>query len=139
MHAVIHGLVLALFILPTQILSVLIILAIAVTHGMIDIIKIKHQKHGVAFAPDFLLDQIAHLMVLFAATPLLASVQFWSTPTGIGITLLLFSMSFGIGLWNIVAVWQKKYFAKTGASTECALVVALVFLIYFMAAQLIAL
>lgn len=105
-HSAIHGIFLALVLLPKNGATFFIIFAIAALHGIIDQAKIHfHRTHGEKpFAVSFLLDQLAHFAVLFAASfALPGTPDFWRAENFIGSLLLLTFFSFGLALWNLNA------------------------------------
>lgn len=107
LHAAIHAGTMYLLILPKNLTLGAIILAIAVIHGLIDVLKIRYQKKNAGFSLPFLFDQLAHAAVLIAVAALFPLSQlsktyaFWQTEAGRGMAALLFFWSFFIGFWHI--------------------------------------
>ena len=133
-HAGIHALVLGLFLIPKHFATVIIIAAIAASHGIIDAAKIRYQKTHPSFAPSFLVDQLAHLSILAIAAKLIPVPEFWLSEGGIGILALLFFFSFGSALLNL----QSKPSLGLGPEIKRSLLVTLVFLLFFIPSLLLA-
>lgn len=111
-HAAIHGVVMALFILPNTLNAALAILGITLLHGIVDSLKIKYQTKMKEPDFPFMLDQIIHWGVLAAAifyAPLPA-LQFWSSEAGLGILILLAFYSFVLAWWNL---YNSKLYRPT--------------------------
>lgn len=107
LHAAIHAGTMYLLILPKNFTLGAVILAIAVIHGLIDVLKIRYQKKNAGFNLPFLFDQLAHAAVLIAAAALFPLSQvsktyaFWQTEEGFGMAILFFFWSFFVGFWHI--------------------------------------
>lgn len=144
-HAAVHAAVLALFLVPllTHKEVVAAILIIASLHGLIDYAKIQFQKAGRGtFLQNFLLDQLAHFLVLAVATfAVNFDMPLWKSEMGIGILSLLFFFSFIFALWNLGAVRARLPAGRQAANmqktesprTRFGLIV-LVFLLFFIPA-----
>ena len=130
-HAAIHGLLLAAMIAPARPSVLASIALVAFLHGLIDFAKIKLQLED-GIGTSFLLDQIAHFIVLIitAATLPLAN-PVWFTESGKGISSLLFFFSFAFAIKNI----RKPQTVSPSART---LLILLIFLLFFIPARLLA-
>lgn len=105
-HALIHAAILAILIIPQTFLATATILIIALTHGIIDHIKISLPKKS--FEPAFLFDQAVHAAILLLATRFLPfNSIFWNSEFGILTLSILAFFSFGIGIWNLMHI--KNY------------------------------
>lgn len=127
-HALIHAAVLAVLIIPQTFLAAAIILIIALTHGIIDHIKISLPRKS--FEPAFLLDQAIHATILLLAARFLPfNLNFWSSENGVLLAAILAFFSFGIGIWNLIHI--KNYPIQTiQQKTVRISTVILVFLLY---------
>ena len=127
-HASIHAAILAVLVIPQTFLAAAIILIIALTHGIIDHIKISLPKKS--FEPAFLFDQVIHAAILLFAMRFLPFNQnFWNSENGVLLAALLVFFSFGIGLWNLIHI--KNYPVQTiQQKTVRISTIILVFLLY---------
>lgn len=106
LHALIHSAILAVLIIPQTFSAATIILIIALTHGIIDHIKISLPKKS--FEPAFLFDQVTHAAILLLAMRFLPfNLNFWGSAFGILILSILAFFSFGVGIWNLMHI--KNY------------------------------
>lgn len=102
-HAAIHAIAMIAVLSPRRLEVFALITAIALTHGLIDSIKIRYQKNKENFEGLFLADQLAHLTVLFGASWLVNPniPAFWASEVGRLIFVILFVFSFGVAWWNL--------------------------------------
>ena len=127
-HALVHVGIMALLIWPTNTKIWILILIIAIIHGIIDQIKVLHQKKHGKCINGFLLDQAAHLAVLICAAIIIKHAQpIWHTEAYNGIIYLLIPFSFLLGAWNL----NKAKVARVGT-------VACVFIVYIISGLLLA-
>lgn len=106
LHALIHAVILAVLIIPQTVSAATIILIIALTHGIIDHIKISLPKKS--FEPAFLFDQAVHAAILLLAMRFLPfNFIFWNSEFGILTLSILAFFSFGVGIWNLMHI--KSY------------------------------
>lgn len=121
-HAAIHAAVMALFLTPQNWPSILAIAAIAVLHGIIDKFKINFNKKYEKFSAPFLVDQLAHGIILTILTLLLPSTLFWHSEMGAILLITFLYFSFGVGAWNLAKNQTQKL--------ERVSVIAIVFAFY---------
>lgn len=129
LHAFIHAAILAIFIIPQTFLAAAIILIIALTHGIIDHIKISLPKKS--FERAFALDQAVHAVILLLAMKFLPfNLIFWNSESGILTLSLLTFFSFGVGLWNLMHIKNYPVYSFALKTTRI-FTVSLVFLAFF--------
>lgn len=106
LHSLIHAAVLLALTASKNITSLAVILLIALSHGIIDHIKINLQKKS--FEPAFAFDQIVHAAILLLAMRFLPfNANFWNSLNGILILSIFAFFSFGVGIWNLMNI--KSY------------------------------
>lgn len=133
-HSAVHAGVLALFLLPRNLSTIGLILAITVAHGLIDQIKVISQRRINSFGPSFLLDQLAHIAVLAAAAFALQNFPaIWKSETGILIASLVAFLSFGVGTWHLTHIPENRQQRTTKVA-----IVAFTFFCYLAAAKILA-
>lgn len=128
LHSLIHAAILGILIIPQTFFTIATILVIALTHGIIDRIKIGLPKKSFELA--FALDQVAHAAILILAIKWLPFNRiFWNSESGILLLSLLIFFSFGVGLWNLMHI--KNYpvynFSQKATRTFTVLIVFLSF------------
>lgn len=129
LHAFIHAAILASLIIPQTFFAIAIILIIALTHGIIDHIKISLPKKS--FEPAFLFDQAVHAAILlFAMRFLPFNSIFWNSSNGILTLSILIFFSFGIGLWNLMHIKNYPVYNFAQKTTR-TFAVTLTFLAFF--------
>lgn len=112
LHAAVHAVTMAVFLLPLSLRSTFVVIAVAAAHGLIDQTKIFFARRNGQFAPAFLIDQLAHFVVLFALAPLASASRFWLTESGQGVLSLLAFFAFSFALKNLLDLARLK----TGAA-----------------------
>ncbi|MRX67465.1 Protein of unknown function [Flavobacterium resistens] len=109
-HILLHGILAA--ILAGEISFIPYAILIAVTHGIIDLIKLNFQKNKTK-RTWFVIDQIAHLLVLIAVVLLYENRniiyfwqnnEFWILLTG----FLLVTKPVSIFIKNIISIWSPE-------------------------------
>lgn len=102
-HALLHALVMVVVMVPRRLDVIALIVAIALTHGLIDSIKIRYQKNVGNFEGLFLADQLAHLAVLVGASWLVNPniPAFWASEAGRLVFAMLLVFSFSVAWWNL--------------------------------------
>lgn len=113
-HGLIHALALVAVLVPRRFDVFVLVIAVALAHGLIDTVKIRWQKKAAAFNLFFVVDQLAHLAVLAAAAWLIrpAVPAFWAGDIGWIIFAVLFLFSFGVAWWHLSRL--QKFPLKTG-------------------------
>lgn len=102
LHSLIHALVMAPAIIPRRLDTALIIGFIALSHGLIDTIKIRWQKNARTFSLFFLADQVMHLLVLAVMSTAVTDLPaLWKSNSGWLIFATLFSLSYGVAWRNL--------------------------------------
>ncbi|GEM_PF-3833131 len=101
-HALLHAFAMVVVLVPRQPDVFALIAGIALTHGLIDSIKIRYQRKKKNFEGLFLADQLAHLFILIGASFLLPSIPaFWTSEIGRLIFIIVLVFSFGVAWWNL--------------------------------------
>lgn len=132
LHALIHAAILAVLIIPQTFLAIAVILIVALTHGIIDHIKISLPKKS--FEPAFLFDQAVHVAILLFAMRFLPPNQsFWNSLNGILILSIFTFFSFGIGIWNLMHIKNYPVYNFAQRTTRI-FAIALTFLVFIMLA-----
>jgi len=127
-HAAAHAAVMVLFLLPFRPEVFVMILIIALLHGLIDQAKITYQKKHRSevaslrlglFEKTLALDQFAHLLVLIVAVFVMRSPihSWWASEAGRGVAVLLFFFSFAFALAHL---FKLKKFPLKNARARAA-------------------
>lgn len=107
-HSVVHFVVMAVFLAPFSIRSLAVITIVAGLHGLIDYAKIRIRR-TVPFWRAFLLDQMAHLVVIaLASLVVTAPAAMWQTQSGYGQIVLLIFFSFSMAWFNMSRIPSMK-------------------------------
>lgn len=107
-HSVIHFATMTALSAPLGFRSIIVITIVAALHGLIDYAKIA-TKSSMPFWPAFLLDQVAHAIVLILASIVIAApTSLWQTQSGIGQLALLIFFSFSLALFNMAHMPRMK-------------------------------
>lgn len=136
-HSGIHAAVLTLFLMERLAEALPVLIIITISHGLIDFAKISYQKRNASSVATFLIDQIAHFTVLILAA-MIAPIHtiFWNAEEGAIVWFVLFTLSLGIGVWNIVhAKKPGALVSLRGAEPIPVLIVAAVFIVALIGAK----
>lgn len=122
-HAGTHGLVMALFLMPTQVTTWLIIGAITLAHGIIDQTKVSHQRHSKGFETGFLIDQIAHFVCIAIAVRLgVNAPEFWQSQEGTLVASVLLFLTFGCSIYYLTRLQRYPITSFRGFLGRIALI-----------------
>lgn len=124
LHSLIHAAVMFFFIFPLTPFTAGAVAGIAALHGLIDAVKIRYQRKNPAFRPAFILDQLAHFLVLLAAAKIVRfNISAWQTASSLTAASLLFLFSYALAIRNI----KKRI-----------ILISMVFTLFFIAGMLLA-
>lgn len=136
LHSAIHAAVLTLLVWPNRLNFWIYLLAIGISHGVIDYVKIQYGKRHPEFGIPFILDQAAHLVILIVMSFFVPFHPLWHTETGRGILLLLMFFSLGFAFWNLSN--RKRFALKNPAALSVRwLLVGAIFIAYFIPSKLL--
>lgn len=126
-HAVIHGVVMILLVQPRSWAVLVSVVALAVLHAIIDIVKVRSQRGRGGFYGSFLLDQLMHISLLTAvAATFKTAPDFWFSPGGLIVSLVLGLLCLGIALFHIIPLTVQGE-ARHGKTARRTLLILLTF------------